>query len=187
MPTDQEETVTTGLVAPAAPEQKPITDTAATVAEMVAVTEATPVASADVPLVQVAGLGPDVTAKVEEVNQPAVVAAAPTQDFTKEDQLHAESDNLQRDFLARVAVAKQEGMPKPYVAPAVPPLIAEQTRLEMEAGRRRVEEFAQIEASRPRRVPQTDGTMTPVFRPDEFVPDQKKGQGLVASNSARPA
>jgi hypothetical protein len=179
MPMDQEDQVATGLVAPQAPAPKSTTDTAA-----VAVTEAAPVASADVPLVQVAGLGEDLTKKVEEVNQPAAAVAAPTQDFTADDQLHAESDNLQRDFMARIAAARAPD-PKPYTPPAVPERIAEQTRLEMEAGRRRVEEFAALEASRPKRAPQTDGSMTPVFRPEDFVPNQKKGQGNLAGASAR--
>lgn len=177
MPTDQDQAVTTGLVAPEAPAQN---STIADDTKAGDATEAAPVASADVPLVQVAGLGPDVTAKVEEVNQPA---AAVSQDFTKDDQLHAESDNLQRDFLARVAAAKEAGKPKEYTTPPIPERIAEQTRLEMEAGRRRVAEFAALEASRPKR-PGTQDTVA-VFRPADFVPDQKKGQGVIASNSAR--
>ena len=193
MPTDQEGMVDTGLAgAPTAqPEQKFTTDTVSENKYGKGDNGAAPVASADVPLVQVAGLGDDVTRKVDEVNQPAQVAAAveakaqePTQDFSKEDQLHAESDNLKRDFLQRVAAARAPEI-KPYTPPAVPPRIAEQTRLEMEAGRQRVAEFAEQQASRPRPAPQQDGSMTPVFRPEDYVPNQKKGEGLIASASAR--
>lgn len=172
MPTDQEETVVTGLAAPAAPEQKSTTDTAE-VAETAAV-ETAPVASADVPLVQVAGLGADVTTKVEEI----------VQQFPIEVQRAAENENLKRDFMEKVAAANRPE-DKPYTPPAVPIRIAEQTRLEMAAGAQRVAEFEAQKASRPQPKPQQDGTMTPVFRPADFVPNQKKGEGLIASASAR--
>lgn len=173
MPTDQEEPVATGLTAQPLPEQKLPTDTAA----LTAATEAAPVASADVPLVQVAGLGPDVTVKVAEVNQSV-------QEFDLAVQRQAENDNLKKDFVEQVmALRVPEAVPAP--PPPIPPRIAEQTRLEMEAGKARVKEFEAQQASRPRPAPAPDGTMTAVFRPEDYIPDPKKGQGNLASASAR--
>lgn len=170
MPTDQEETVVSGLEAPVAPEPKPITDIAETTAE-------TP--RADAPLA-ISGLGDDVTTRVFEVNHPAVVAA----DLEKARE-QADNDDLKRDFTLKVLAARQLDQPKPYVTPPIPPRIAEQTRLEMEAGARRVAEFQEQQASRPRPPAPVDGSTTSVFRPEDYVPNQKKGEGLLASNSAR--
>lgn len=180
MPTDQAETVVTGLVAPEAPAPKSTTDTSAT--------EAAPVASADVPLVQVAGLGDDVTVKVEEVNQPAeavkVLEAVPSQAVMRELRQQADDDDLKRTFMERVAVARAP-LTTAYVPPPVPSQIAAQTLLEMQAGADRVAQFAEQERLRPRPKPPEDGNTTAVFRPEDYVPDQKKGQGNLASNSAR--
>ena len=131
----------------------------------------------DAPLVQVAGLGDDVQAKVPEVNQ---VAEA----FTKDLQTHAENDNMKHDFMRDVLKARNPEV-KEYAPPAVPPRIAQQTLDEQAAGRERVAHFAELEKSRPKRPAEANGTMTPVFRPSDFVPDQKKGEGLLASNSAK--
>jgi len=153
-----------------------------------AASEPAPPSRADVPLAKVVGLGEDVTRTVTEINQPAAVAAAQdVQNFTRDVQEQAENDNMQRDFMVAVAAARNPE-PKPYTPPPIPERIAEATRLEMEAGRRRVSEFAAIEAARPKPQPQAqpgNATMTPVFRPADFVPDQKKGQGNIASDSAR--
>lgn len=170
MPTDQEETVVTGLAAPAAPAQK-----------STIVTDAAEAPRADVPLVAISGLGDDVTSKVEEVNQPAEAAV---QNFSRDTLTEAENENMRQDFMADLKRANTPVVNE-YQTPAIPVRIAEQTRLEQEAGRARVAEFEAQKVQRPQPEPQKNGTMTEVFRPDDFVPDQKKGQGLIASNSAR--
>lgn len=192
MPTDQDQgqtdQVVTGLAGMQAPGPKSTTDTEPKAEPSAPTDVPTDTPTEPAPLIQ-ANFGPDVTAKVAEVNQPLVIAEAQKaqeelKTFTKEDMLHAESEDLKRDFLARVAASRAAAEPKPYTPPAVPERIAEQTRLEMEAGKQRVKEFTELEASRPRRPPPDTG-MVAVFRPDEFVPNQKKGEGLIASNSAR--
>ncbi len=147
--------------------------------------EAAPVQSADVPLVQVAGLQDDVRVKVGEVNHPELVAEATRQRKTHDEMARMESDAIKRAFYEKLS-ARQEP-PKVYVPPPVPERIAEATRLEMEAGRRRVAEFAEQQANRPKPAEPhpSEGTSTAVFRPADYVPDQRKGQGTVASASAR--
>lgn len=161
MQTDQTaDQVATGLVAPA--QSEPTSQSPAA--------EAAPAASADVPFAQVVGLSDDVTRKVGEINQPLAVAQA-TQDFKLQDQLAAENENTKRTFLAKVAATRKAHEPKPYTPPEVPAQIAENTRLEMEAGRKRVSEFEEMERLRPKKAPVDDprvGKTTSVFRPEEF-------------------
>jgi hypothetical protein len=179
MPTDQDQVVETGLMGALAPEQKFTTVTAEGDGGL------TLAPRADVPLVQVVGLGEDVTAKVTEINQPEQIAISLEERHKRQEAaLHIESEELRQDFLKRVAVARYKE-DKPYTPPAIPERIAENTRLEMEAGKKRVDEFAAMEASRPRPKPQVDQGTTAVFRPDDFVPNQKKGQGVLADASFR--
>jgi hypothetical protein len=120
--------------------------------------------------------------KVAEINQ----ADDAVQQFSRDLMERAESENLARNFALSMQ-AQRNPVVVPYVTPAVPPQIAENTRLEMEAGRKRVAEFEALEAARPKRAPDpTQGGSVAVFRPGDYVPDQKQGQGLVAGNSARP-
>jgi hypothetical protein len=135
----------------------------------------------DAPLVQAAGLGDDVRAKVPELNQ---ARDAVKEAFTRDELAHAENDNMKREFMQAVLRARNPEV-KEYAPPAVPPRIAQQTLDEQAAGRERVAHFVELEKSRPKRPVEANGTMTPVFRPSDFVPDQKKGEGLLASNSAK--
>lgn len=154
--------------------------------------EPTAAVAAPSPFISVPGLDAmqDVTTKVEEINQVAEVAAAreQLQQFDKDTYTAAQDDNLQHDFVRRVLAARQSPNQTPYVPPPIPPVIAERTRLEMEAGRKAVEQRAAVDASRPRPAPQRDpGAMIAVFRPDEFVPDlhPKRNQGLVPTVTSR--
>ena len=77
---------------------------------------------------------------------------------------------VQEEILAR------RNAPKPvYIPPAPPPGIVEKTRLEIEEGRRRNAMAEEARANRP--VPKADpsATMTPVFRPADFVPNMSQG------------
>jgi hypothetical protein len=137
--------------------------------------------------VTIQGLSDDVTVKVTEVNQPAVAAEA-LQQFSKETMEQAENENMARNFALSMQAARNPEV-VPYTPPAVPKAIAESTRLEMEAGRKRVAEFEEMERLRPKPAPVQDphaGSSTAIFRPADYVPDQRKGQGNAASDSARP-
>ena len=152
--------------------------------------------------VQIKGLEDDVTVAVTEINQPVAAALAmqhqigsglapqrgapdAIQPWPKELQTEAEDEDRKRDFVAEVFAARETPAAKVYTPPPVPDAVKTQTQLEMEAGRQRVAEFEAIEASRPKRRPQTNETMQSVFRPADYVPDQKKGQGLIPTVTAR--
>jgi hypothetical protein len=98
--------------------------------------------------------------------------------------------NREHDFVKAIMEARKPVATPEYTPPAVPPAIAEQTRLEMEAGRKRVMEFAGQEIERQeaherhKRDKWADKGSVEVFRPDDYVPDQKKGQGHVIATSA---
>jgi hypothetical protein len=143
----------------------------------------TPTASAPASAPINVNLPDDVTVKVTEINQ---VAEVHEQAFTRELQEEAEAENLKKDVLGRILAARQahddEG--KAYVPPPVPPAVAEATRLEMEAGRKRIAEHEAAAAHRPRPpVDPREGGSRPVIRPDDYVPNFKQGQ--VPSNSFR--
>jgi len=59
----------------------------------------------------------------------------------------------------------------------------------MEAGQQRVAEFEAQEATRRevheahKRDKWADKGSTPVFRPDDYIPDPKKGQGVIKASS----
>lgn len=85
-------------------------------------------------------------------------------------------ENSHRDFAIRIAQARAPA-PKPVVLPCVAPGVAEATRREMEAGAKRVAQFAEAEAHRrviPRKKEPWEGNSTPVFRPIDFIPDPSK-------------
>jgi hypothetical protein len=102
----------------------------------------------------------------------------------------AMAQNREHEFVTAIMAARNPPEVKEYVAPEVPPAIAAQTKLEMEAGAKRVMEFAGQEIERQeaherhRRDRWADKESVPVFRPDDYVPDQKKGQGNITATSA---
>jgi hypothetical protein len=98
--------------------------------------------------------------------------------------------NREHEFVHAIMEARKPPEVAEHVPPSIPPAIAEQTRLEMEAGRKRVMEFAGQEVERQeaherhKRDKWADKGSVEVFRPDDYVPDQKKGQGNVIVTSA---
>lgn len=102
----------------------------------------------------------------------------------------AVEDNRQRKFTLSILEARTPTIVAPYVPPPVPEGIALQTQAEMEAGRKRVSEFEANEAVR-RQVAEAhkndrwaDKKSTAVFRPGDFVPNQRKGQGNLGGRAA---
>jgi hypothetical protein len=86
----------------------------------------------------------------------------------------AENDNTKRDFVLKVMAARKKNAEPPPAPPPVAPQIAEQTRLEIEAGRKMNAHHAALAVRRPPPAPVKDDA---VFRPGDWVPDQLKGQG----------
>lgn len=123
---------------------------------------------------------PDITepSKNEPIVAPALHAMAEAE--LRGDALR---ENIKRDFVQRVMEGrrKQEAPPPP-VQP-MPPRIAEQTLLEQKAGAAQVARAAEHQAAHGGPRPNTDGTTKPVFRPADYVPNQKKGQGYLNSRN----
>lgn len=130
------------------------------------------------------------TALIEDDNSPVEKAEA-SHGLTDEQfyKLHQEAvaENEKADFRARILAARNA---KPAPEPVKPPIaerVAEQTKAEMAAGKKLVEQRAAEQAMRsgmPRPAPDKgEGTTTEVFRPANYVPDVKKGQGNVQARN----
>jgi hypothetical protein len=94
-------------------------------------------------------------------------------------------ENEKNAFYQAVLAARHQGIPPAIVTQPVPERIASQTELEKAAGAAAVAAHAAAQGRRiiPATALPTDGTMTPVFRPGDFVPDQKRGQGNVTNTT----
>lgn len=139
--------------------------------------------------------------KTPETNMPTpeqtTDAAAPSTALdlvSKDDYQNAVEDNARRTFTQQLLEARTPKPEPERVIPPIAPQIAEQTRLEMEAGAARVREAEGRETERKAIAElhkndkwQKAGENTSVFRPGDYVPDPKKGQGHVGGNSARVA
>lgn len=92
----------------------------------------------------------------------------------------AVEDHRQFCFAEQIGIARQPAPVKEHVPPPVPPAIAAQTKLEMEAGKARVAECAANEVER-KRITEAhkndrwaDKPPEQVFRPGNHVPDPKR-------------
>lgn len=105
----------------------------------------------------------------------------------------AQTENTKRNFTLALLEARTP-KPKPeYVPPAPSERVAAQTNAEMEAGRKLVGVAEANEAQRreitdtyQRDKRQNPGTTESVFRPNDYVPDQKKNQGNVTPRGPGP-
>lgn len=99
-------------------------------------------------------------------------------DYPKSIYDSAHIENEMRDFNTQLGNANRPVI-KTYTPPPVPQAIADATRREMEAGRQRVAEFAEVEAIRREQMANRtkepwEGNTTQVFRPAAYVPDPKQ-------------
>lgn len=95
----------------------------------------------------------------------------------------ATRENIARDFNNKVMAARaKRDAPEPAPQP-VPDRIADQTKAEQEAGAAQVRRNEEHRAQHGGPRPNVEGTTTAVFRPQDYVPDQKKGQGYVNSRN----
>lgn len=114
--------------------------------------------------------GPGRPKKVVEAASPSEVIEIDNPADTRVDDARAARDRFVEKVLANRNKPVEE-----YTPPPMSPRMQEQTRLEMEAGRTQVN--ANKEAARPvpKRDP-ADGTMTPVYRPKDYVPSMVQGE-----------
>ncbi len=95
----------------------------------------------------------------------------------------AEQDNTKRDFTLAVLEARRPIEPE-LVPQPIAPRIVDQTNAEMAAGRAAVAKADEHYARHGRPKSQEEVTNTvSVFRPEDYVPDQKKGQGYTDGRS----
>lgn len=115
----------------------------------------------------------------------AIPAARPVLFQVPDEPPKTEAEQRKEAFVARVMEIRNKPVANVVLAPATPRQL-NQTQLEMAAGQRAVARHQQQEAARPRPVVKPDptqGTTTPVFRPADYVPDQRKGQGHVKAQT----
>lgn len=122
----------------------------------------------------------DLTAGVGEKPEEAVPVISAEQ--LRALQNEAAREDLKRDFTLKVLEArKQNDAPEP-APPPLAPRMAEQTNAEIAAGRKMNEHHAALQFHRPK-VEQDRTKHEAVFRPADYVPDQKKGQGNVSGRN----
>lgn len=99
-------------------------------------------------------------------------------------QEEAGRENAKRDFTLKVLEARKPRPEPEFVPPPLAPRVAAQTQAELAAGAALVAKNEELAAARrPRVADPTEGKVTPVFRPGDYVPDQKKGQGNVQART----
>lgn len=127
---------------------------------------------------------PPVSASTEPINlsdEPIETAEQRAMRLRRE-----ENDAKVAAFRDKILEARK---PKPEPAPQpVASRILEQTALEMELGRKMNEHHEALRANRPqvvrtKREILAEGSSVPVFRPHNYVPDQRKGQGHIESHT----
>lgn len=119
-------------------------------------------------------------ASTDPISSPALNDAV-----TKENARIADLEAQKQAFYDRIRAAHAAGLP---VAPTVQPMperIRLQTEAEMAAGAAAVAKHAEAQGQRIIVAPSPviEGNMTPVFRPADYVPNQKKGQGNVTATN----
>lgn len=95
-------------------------------------------------------------------------------------QAEANRDNIKKDFFDKVHAARVKEHQEPAAPPPIAPRIVDQTNAELQAGAALVAKNEELRVRRSPPVPDnTEGKNTAVFRPGDYVPNQRKGQGNV--------
>lgn len=158
----------TAFVSPGVVETQPTTQSPSKAPEPEA-----PAASADVPAPAVAS-EPIKVAGLDEMASKELYEAA-------------RRENVKRDFYGRVMEARRRDLQEaPYAPPEVSEAVKNRTNEEMEAGRKAVAARAALDAARPKRPVENDGSNA-VFRPNDYIPDPKKNQGHVQARTLSSA
>lgn len=117
------------------------------------------------------------TGLTDSENQETQKQSNPKKQADPERQRLAVLEAKKREFTEAVLAARTPEAAPVKLSPVAPRILA-QTAAEMEAGKRMNAHHESMKAQRPQPKPtKTEGTMTPVFRPSDYVPDQRKGQG----------
>ena len=128
-----------------------------------------------------------IPAVVTAANPAAPPASAKSENArdAKERIWHEEQEAKRRGFVQAYAKAN-EVEEKPVVVQPVAPAVAEQTRLEQEAGRKMNEHHLSLRGGRPPTVKNpSDGSMVPVFRPADYVQPKMSESGVPVDGGSR--
>lgn len=126
---------------------------------------------------------------ISAADQTAIVADNPDERLISEAQMQAlqkeaARDDTKRDFTLKVLAARAKQDQPEAAPPPLAPRIADQTNAEIAAGQKMNAHHAALAVHRPVHVPHpTEGRSTAVFRPGDYVPDQKKGQGNIQARN----
>lgn len=121
----------------------------------------------------------EVTAPVTPAKNPNEIAQE------KEAERVAGLEAEKKAFVEKVMAARKPEE-KPIVVQPVSPAMVKQREAEMAAGRRMNEHYEQFHKAHPQpKGPVDDTKHTAVFRPADYVPDQKKGQGNVEAHEVK--
>lgn len=128
----------------------------------------------------------------ENIDQPAAAPIRPTQGRAipeqtwqeKKDAIDNAAEREKREFYDKIMAARQP-LPEPPPPPPVAPRVAEQTAAEMAAGARQVARHAEARAINPPPPREDDTRTTRVFAPEDYVPDPRKGQGVIPTATYR--
>ena len=119
------------------------------------------------------------------VTAPPASAKSENARDAKERIWHEEQEAKRRGFVQAYAKAN-EVEEKPVVVQPVAPAVAEQTRLEQEAGRKMNEHHLSLRGGRPPTVKNpSDGSMVPVFRPADYVQPKMSESGVPVDGGSR--
>lgn len=178
MPEASQETVVTGLEALSAPAPEALPEPVQAAVQESAPAEPAPTdpaAPSNEPINFAEPISAaDLTAGVGNNPEDAVplVTAAQLEELQKA----AARDDMKRDFTLKVLEARRQQVPVEHPAPPLAPRIAAQTNAEIAAGQKMNEHHAALQKHRPP-PDYTNEKHQEVFRPSDWVPDQKKGQG----------
>ncbi|MDE2105809.1 MAG: hypothetical protein KGL39_51775 [Patescibacteria group bacterium] len=92
-----------------------------------------------------------------------------------------ERDRKKREFHEKVMAARHPPQAAPYMPPPPPPRLRAQIDAELEAGRQAVAHHEKLKVQR--QPPAAEKPQETVFRPADYVPDQRKGQGNLRSRT----
>ena len=105
---------------------------------------------------------------------PEPAPETPTPDFIKIKEPESKFEGLRAKAIQKIMENRNRVEPEITQSPPTQRML-EQTRLEMEAGRKRIEASKKRDQINPPPKPKSDGTTTAVFRPQDYVPNMKQG------------
>lgn len=103
----------------------------------------------------------------------------------KKDSIDNAAEREKMEFYEKIMAARTPPPEAPKPPPPVAPRITEQTAAEMAAGAEQVARHAHQRLVNPPPPREDDTRTTRVFAPEDYVPDPRKGQGIIPTTTYR--